>query len=760
MIKSVKRNKNGFTLIELLLVIALVVSLLGIAVFNVIKLTNKQKENSYESVKEQVITAAEQYFSSNEYLFDGISETGFGIIPVGELVKEDYLNKLTNPVTGLALNSCDKVKAKRNSNGTFDFEFITDNTTLNCQFNGVEIHSDDKAPNLELKFLKASDNTVVSPNGNNWFKYYVDVKIETDGIFMGVCTGDSASCPSEYGVFDLSSITVENLDDGYKDKSSYEKETNITEYTYKVCKNNTSSCTTNSIIAGVDTKKPEVSVTLDATNTTSWQTKNGYSVNAKDDCSGGNCSGVEQFYGQFNDKNSKYKNNSLKTKKDFTISNKFGSNPVGATLDNGYRYFKVVAKDAAGNENSAVESVWIDREKPTCTASGVTNKWYNTKPSLTFNGSDSLSDIDGVKKYYPIKSEGIKEGTNKYTYRFKDKAGNLSDECSSTVKYDSLPPTCVAKLDKTPNASGWFNNVTGKPTLKFEGTDNTSGVKGTNPVSKTITAGENTYSHTFYDNAGNSTSCSQLVKYSDVKPTCTLQSSGIVKNVTYDSKNYKYVSTSSTKTNQSGWYAGNVTVKFSSSLSGITEYGISTSSSATYNSKSSATHTADTSSTTYYGYVKDASGNTATCSITIKKDSTPPTIVKKEAGSVRCCKTSSCDGLNAWGYSVEFKDNLSGATLRGTQYYSSANCTAGTFYWADTSPTTTSSGSSAKKVSAFAGCSNNPNPRFRYVLKDGAGNVYNSGNYFEMKATTTSGLTSSGKKCSTSYWYNVSPNRK
>ena len=54
------RNKKGFTLVELLVTIALMLSILAIAIVSFIGISNKKKQESYDLVKEQIITAAEQ----------------------------------------------------------------------------------------------------------------------------------------------------------------------------------------------------------------------------------------------------------------------------------------------------------------------------------------------------------------------------------------------------------------------------------------------------------------------------------------------------------------------------------------------------------------------------------------------------------------------------------------------------------------------------------------------------------------------------
>ena len=92
------KKRNGFTLVELLITIAIMLSLLGIAMVSFINISNSKKGESWSGVKEQIKTAAEQYFSSNEYLINDIKNGGYAFVSVGTLVKNDYLNRVINPL--------------------------------------------------------------------------------------------------------------------------------------------------------------------------------------------------------------------------------------------------------------------------------------------------------------------------------------------------------------------------------------------------------------------------------------------------------------------------------------------------------------------------------------------------------------------------------------------------------------------------------------------------------------------------------------
>ena len=146
------RDKRGFTLIELLVVIALMLSILGIAVVSFVGISNKKKESSKELIKEQIETAALEYFNANEFLFSNLKDDAFGVISVGKLVNDDYLNVVTNPVTGKRIGNCTIVVVKRKNNKfTSDvddesFENATDNQTgtqLTNVCDSILVSSDD-----------------------------------------------------------------------------------------------------------------------------------------------------------------------------------------------------------------------------------------------------------------------------------------------------------------------------------------------------------------------------------------------------------------------------------------------------------------------------------------------------------------------------------------------------------------------------------------------------------------------------------------
>lgn len=81
-------KKNGFTLIELIVTMALMLSILGIAIVSLIGISSAKKKEAWQQIKQQVETAAVEYFTANEYLFEDMSDNVDAYISVGKLVEE------------------------------------------------------------------------------------------------------------------------------------------------------------------------------------------------------------------------------------------------------------------------------------------------------------------------------------------------------------------------------------------------------------------------------------------------------------------------------------------------------------------------------------------------------------------------------------------------------------------------------------------------------------------------------------------------
>lgn len=293
-----------------------------------------------------------------------------------------------------------------------------------------------------------------------------------------------------------------------------------------------------------------------------------------------------------------------------------------------------------GNQiiSSKINLINIDSEKPV--VKKVTKgTWNQNKRRVEIIVRDDISGVDGIyigttsitpnendSKWVDITSEAKEDKTYKsslgigtYYIWVKDKAGNISTSSQVIEIEDTKAPSCTIKDSGTMGEENWYK---GDVTLSLITQDGESGVatyglstsdnEVYNDIQK-LTLTNDTKGQTYYgyvkDEAGNVGTCSKTVKRDTVKPECSLKLSGT------EGKNE--------------WYISSVNVTFderNDETSGVTEYGLTTSSSVSYNSQISAIQTNDTKSQIYYGYVKDEAGHTNKCEITVKKDTVKPEI--------------------------------------------------------------------------------------------------------------------------------------
>jgi hypothetical protein len=162
------------------------------------------------------------------------------------------------------------------------------------------------------------------------------------------------------------------------------------------------------------------------------------------------------------------------------------------------------------------------------------------------------------------------------------------------IGVDNDPPTIRATVSPTPNAAGWNNtNVT----VTFTCSDQTSGV-GSCPAPQTLTndGANQVVSGTATDNAGNTASTSVTVNLDQTPPSIT--------------------ATAFPGANAAGWNNTPVTITFvcSDSTSGVAVC------------PQTQTVSSDGQNQVVSGTARDVAGNTASASVTVSLDQTPPTI--------------------------------------------------------------------------------------------------------------------------------------
>lgn len=298
------------------------------------------------------------------------------------------------------------------------------------------------------------------------------------------------------------------------------------------------------------------------------------------------------------------------------------------------------ASDSSGNTrtkkrtitiyNSICPLIRIQGDQP----SGVpTNKDMNLTAKYVANEKEASEyDFQWQRKVNGVWTDISGATTNKHkettdqntnyrlVYKYAD-CNNITNEWNAYI--DKTAPTCTVTTSGTGGNGGWYKSSVSLGLTRSDGTG--SGVASYDLTKSSLatfnnsasgsqsdTAGTTWYGHV-KDKAGNIGQCNTNVKVDTVSPTCSVGISGTV--------------------GDNSWYRSTVSVSLSKSDSnGIANYGLTTSSSTTYNGSSSASQS-DTSGVTWRGYVQDPAGNTGSCSTNFKVDKTPPTISSFSASS-------------------------------------------------------------------------------------------------------------------------------
>lgn len=407
------KKKNGFTLIELLVTIALMLSILGIAIISLVSASNRKKEEAWTSVKEQIETAAVKYLSSNEYLFEGLSDETTASIPLQTLVELDYINKVTDPRTGKALNECNYVevtKSKHKYNATYK-----DSDDKSCTTGSVLKITEPGAPTLNVDVTELSIKKLI--RSTVWYK---------DGAKFDASTDRGASITSCY--------TTSNSDcDPQNDNSSLELD-----YTGK-------------------SKISQIRACFKATNSSSKSTKECVSINV--DNTAPTCAVSS--------------NPNIWTNKDVTITGKCSDSESGCSSSKVITTIKTEGKksyspgtvtDNLGHSTTCgTKTVYIDKTAPKISL--IRN---NGSVAIKGEATDSLSGVASYswdsKSWTPYTKAVSKNDVptygkqNTHSFYVKDNAGNVASKdirgyktCENTTVYTSGDD--IAKAYK------WSNNT-------------------------------------------------------------------------------------------------------------------------------------------------------------------------------------------------------------------------------------------------------------------------------------------------------------
>jgi hypothetical protein len=162
------------------------------------------------------------------------------------------------------------------------------------------------------------------------------------------------------------------------------------------------------------------------------------------------------------------------------------------------------ATDSAGNgASTTVSGINIDKTAPTASASATppanANGWNNSDVTVTFTGTDAVSDIDFCDAPVLLSTEGAGQSASGDC---TDKAGNVSDPASVTgIKIDKTAPTLTWSGGPAPGSSHFFGFVPPAPTCAA--VDALSGPDTCAVSGYGTTVGSHTMTATAKDKAGN-----------------------------------------------------------------------------------------------------------------------------------------------------------------------------------------------------------------------------------------------------------------
>ena len=541
------KKKNGFTLIELLVVIALMLSILGIAVVSLINTSNKKKKESWEQVKGQIETAAVEYFTANEYLFEGLQNDSSGTISVGKLVNEDYLNKVTNPDTGKSVSMCALVNITKDGekyNATFDND-STESQVANCESNNIITVSEPGAPEFDIQDTWENKNgSNEKQNGYCYSETFSIDKLKANGKITSkkYCVGTGTSCNTTTDFTDSFAGAAETVDNGVVGITLINQSgAKTTKYKgYKIDRTSPTGTVTLSRSSNVSYNSNTPKLTINTKDKESGLSTASFK-NAKNPTSGKNSWNISGYNWKTTVNNfviykgpglkNQYKNGSGDTigegTVNLTVTDKVGN--VGILRNNKYVLYskcskttKNVSKGEYGSCSAACGGGTKTRTDTTnvkdkyisgvsCPGDGVTNK---VTAKCNTQGCCSKTKETGKVNWgsWSSKCNSSDERTRKGTKNLVS-AYDSSVSCGTTTKYDSKTCDLTPEIDKVqfrynkskcPN--GWVEiRYSGINMAKYTASFTYSHtVQGTTATASTLTDDSNSLTETFCRGYGSS----------------------------------------------------------------------------------------------------------------------------------------------------------------------------------------------------------------------------------------------------------------
>jgi hypothetical protein len=312
------------------------------------------------------------------------------------------------------------------------------------------------------------------------------------------------------------------------------------------------------------------------------------------------------------------------------------SMPVNVSSD-GTHTLDARAADVAGHVVTATRSIRVDTvppvttATPTCAIPGAAG-WCRSVVNISLAASDATAGVDsteyridgGAWTPYSAAFTVVGNGSHTVAYRSTDVAGNLETAGSLTVQIDTLPPTVTATPTGTPGNGGWWRSAV---SLALSGVDAHSGLNALDyqlnggawtAYATPLTLNEGVYAVGYRgrDVAGNGVTQTLTVRVDTMPPATT-------------------ATPACTLAGTNGWCRGavNVSLAASDATAGVdsTEYRLD---GGTWSTYAAPVHvTGDGTHTVEYRSTDVAGNGESSSSLTLRIDTTPPTVTATPAGT-------------------------------------------------------------------------------------------------------------------------------
>ena len=586
----VMKKSKAFTLVELMGVLVIIGILTVILIPVINNAIKNNKEEIYNKQLELIKLSAKNIVSDNSYILP--EEDGEEIyITLGQLRAMGYAEEtIINPKTKENFSNNLIVIVVKNENN-YDYEIMLDGGEA-ITVAGIIVYDPSnkyiKNGGTSLYIITAKSENQINEKS---MQYYIDIAKDNISL-LGVAETDSSVKYKLDGSKGLYKLTVYggetegNLYFNFKGLKDIEgKEIDV-----KTLNSEISDASNDKQII-VDNTAPVINFTTNGTSV--WAKSAGTKVEVTDN-NGSNALDSDTFryiYSLSGSQNQVLKNTYNLTD---TISQNGGD---------GEYYLIAQACDKAGNCLAKTSNKFlVDNTAPTCNWSGENTTWTTSAQTIKLTGTDNHK-MNSSKTTYTktYNTSGIEKTTDNLSYEIEDEAGNTRT-CSKTVNvyYDTKNPVITSITN--PTSGKWVNY---NFQVKLNVTENGSGI-GTTYYSYTSNSEWKQDSITITGSVVTSSYFSaernQLAyfKVCDKVGNCSAQASTQIKiDKTKPTVSASVGSCSSNKRT--------VTISASDSLSGISGYAITTSTSTP--SSFSTTKSYSKSPGTYYVWAKDAAGN-------------------------------------------------------------------------------------------------------------------------------------------------------